>query len=120
MKKNRGQGGLVYSTELGRTCPACRQPIDACVCNAKGNALPADSVVRVMRERKGRAGKTVTVIQDIPLDPLSIAKLCQTLKNGCGAGGTTRGQAIEIQGDHLDKVIAVLEKEGFRVKRVGG
>jgi len=120
MKKNSGQGGLVYSTETGRTCPACRQAIDACTCNDKGNALPSDTVVKVMRERKGRAGKTVTVVQDIPLDALSIAKLCQTLKNGCGTGGTTRGQGIEIQGDHMDKVVAQLEKAGFRVKRVGG
>ncbi len=120
MKKNRGQGGLVYSTDAGRMCPDCRQPIDACTCSTRSAPPAANSVVKVSRDRKGRAGKTVTVVQDIPLDPLSIARLCQTLKNGCGSGGTTRGQGIEIQGDHVEKIIGLLEKEGFKVKRVGG
>lgn len=120
MKKSKGQGGLVYSTEVGRTCPDCRQALDACTCAASGNPLPSNTVLKVMRDRKGRAGKTVTVVQDVPLDALSIARLCQSLKNACGAGGTTRGQGIEIQGDHLEKVIALLEEEGFKVKRVGG
>ena len=76
-------------------------------------------MVRLRRERKGRAGKTVTVVDDLPHDPLSLARLCQTLKARCGAGGTVRGQSIEIQGDHLDAVEAALGAEGLRVKRSG-
>ena len=120
MKRKRGEGGLVYSTELGRTCPGCRQPVDACTCASQRAVPAAGGIVRVLRERKGRAGKTVTVITDVPLDALSLAQLCQKLKTRCGAGGTTRGSDIEIQGDHVDAAVKALEAEGFRVKRSGG
>src|SRR5690554_7162560 len=63
-KKN--QGGLVYSTEFGTTCPECRQPVDACVCNEE--QLPeGDGIVRLSRESKGRGGKVVTLITGVPL-----------------------------------------------------
>ncbi|QID17899.1 stress response translation initiation inhibitor YciH [Nitrogeniibacter mangrovi] len=120
MKRN-SRGGLVYSTEVGRTCPRCRQAIDACTCGAPVEpTAAAGTPVRVQRDRKGRAGKTVTVISDIPLPALGLARLCQTLKARCGAGGTVKGNTIEVQGDHMDTVVTVLEAEGFRVKRVGG
>ncbi len=120
MKRKQARGGLVYSTEVGRTCPTCRQAIDACTCASQTSAPTAGGTVRVLRERKGRAGKTVTVITDVPLDALSLAQLCQKLKTRCGAGGTTRGSDIEIQGDHVDAAVKALEGEGFRVKRSGG
>jgi len=49
-----------------------------------------------------------------------MAALCHKLKQRCGAGGTTRGSGIEIQGDHLETAQKVLEAEGYKVKRVGG
>jgi translation initiation factor 1 len=120
MKHKRGEGGLVYSTEVGRTCPNCRQPIDACTCPSQNATPAAGGTVRVLRERKGRAGKTVTVITGVPLDALPLAQLCQKLKTRCGAGGTTRGSDIEIQGDHVETAVKALAAEGFRVKRSGG
>ena len=114
-------GGLVYSTEAGRMCPTCRKPIASCICASKP-AAPAsgDGIVRVSRETKGRGGKAVTVVRGLSLDSASLAKLAQQLKAACGSGGTVKEGAIEVQGDHRDKVIALLQAQGYAVKRAGG
>jgi hypothetical protein len=57
MKTTRNPGGLVYSTEGGRMCPACRQPIDRCSCRQPPAAGAPDGAVRVSRETLGRAVK---------------------------------------------------------------
>jgi protein-tyrosine phosphatase len=77
-------------------------------------------VVRLGRETKGRRGKGVTTISDIPLDEAGLLELATTLKNRCGTGGTVRDGVIEIQGDQRDRLASVLEAMGYRVKRVGG
>ena len=122
MKGARGTGGLVYSTESGRTCPACRRPLAACTCRAAAAApAPAgDGIVRVSRETGGRNGKTVTVIRGLPLAPDALADFTKTLKASCGTGGTAKDGTIELQGDHRDTVIARIEQSGWRVKRAGG
>ena len=72
--KTRPTGGLVYSTDAGRMCPACRQPTAACVCGQM--AVPAgDGIVRVSRETKGRAGKGVTLVKGLALDAAALAAL---------------------------------------------
>lgn len=82
---------------------------------------PADRpVVRVGRETKGRRGKGVTIISDLPLGASEIEKLAARLKQKCGTGGTVRDGVIEIQGDHRDRLVGELESLGYRVKRVGG
>jgi translation initiation factor 1 len=121
MKSRPAAGGLVYSTDAGRMCPACRRPIASCVCASKVSAaLPGDGVVRVSRETKGRGGKAVTVARGLPLDAPSLVKLAQQLKSACGSGGTVKDGTIEVQGDHCDKVIALLKAQGHVVKRAGG
>ncbi|MEY4345089.1 MAG: hypothetical protein RL032_921 [Pseudomonadota bacterium] len=111
--------GLVYSTDVGRTCPACRQAIAACACKAVQRPV-GDGVVRVSRETKGRAGKGVTLVRGLPLDDAAIAALGKQLKAACGSGGTVKDGTIEVQGDHCDRVIAVLRTQGYAVKRAGG
>jgi translation initiation factor 1 len=114
--------GLVYSTESGRMCPVCRRPIAQCVC-AKANVsalAPSDGIVRVSRETKGRGGKAVTVVRGLAMDSASLAKLAQQLKAACGSGGTVKEGVIEVQGDHCDKVMALLKGQGHIVKRAGG
>lgn len=119
MKKLPASGGLVYSTDAGRMCPGCRQPASACTC--KQQATPkGDGVVRVMRESKGRGGKTVTVIKGLPLDALALAQLGKQLKAACGSGGTAKDGIIEVQGDHCDTVMQALQKQGYAPKRAGG
>ncbi len=76
--------------------------------------------VRVGRETKGRRGKGVTTISDLPLNEIELTTLTAKLKQRLGTGGTTKDGKIEIQGDHRDRLIAELEKMGYRAKRSGG
>ncbi len=116
-----GTGGLVYSTEGGRMCPACRKPKAQCICGA--NAQPVakgDGIVRVSRETKGRGGKAVTVVRGLELDAQALTALGKQLRTACGAGGTTKDEVLEVQGDHCDRVMEWLKAQGWVVKRAGG
>jgi protein-tyrosine phosphatase len=77
-------------------------------------------MVRLGRETKGRRGKGVTIVSDIPLNESELLELAKKLKDRCGTGGTVKDGVIEIQGDQRDRLAAVLESMGYRVKRVGG
>lgn len=116
---------VVYSTESGRitTCPDCGQSYKNCRCNQPSSSQPKkknDGIVRIMRDRKQRGGKTVTVITGVPGSENEIATLTQQLKKLCGSGGTVKDGNIEIQGDHCDKVQDKLTGLGYKVKRAGG
>jgi translation initiation factor 1 len=113
MGRKRGDGGLVYSSEGGRMCPDCDQPVAECRCSSARAQAPSGPV-RIRLETKGRKGKAVTVVTGLPLDPLELADLGKRLKNRCGAGGTVKDGAVEIQGDHREVVRKVLEAEGFK------
>ncbi|CAH0354604.1 translation initiation factor Sui1 [Aquabacterium sp. CECT 9606] len=120
MKPQKSSGGLVYSTELGRTCPECRQAVAQCVCGKKVNLPASDGIVRVSRETKGRKGKGVTLVKGVPLDDVALNQLGKQLKAACGCGGTVKDGVVEVQGDHVDTVMAFLQKQGWIVKRAGG
>ncbi len=111
--------GLVFSTDSGRMCPACRQPVGACLCKSATSPL-GDGIVRVSRESKGRGGKTVTLTRGLALDEAALAVLGKRLRTACGTGGTVKDGVLEVQGDHVERVIALLQAEGFVVKRAGG
>lgn len=112
-------GGLVYSTDAGRHCPDCGQPVGACTC--KQQVIPeGDGIARVRRESKGRGGKTVTTVTGVPLPPDQLKELATTLKRRCGTGGALKDGVIEIQGDHVELLIAELIKQGFKAKKSGG
>ena len=120
MKSQRASGGLVYSTEAGRMCPACRSAMAACVCKQAAAAPAGDGIVRVSRETKGRAGKGVTLVKGLALDAAALTQLGKQLKAACGSGGTVKDGVIEVQGDHCDRVIELLNAQGHTVKRAGG
>lgn len=120
MKPRSSQGGLVYSTDSGRMCPTCRQATADCRCKAAPSKPVGDGIVRVSRETKGRAGKGVTLVRGLALDPLALLTLGKQLKTACGSGGTVKDGVIEVQGDHCDRVIETLKAQGFTVKRAGG
>ena len=108
---------LVYSTDAGRMCPTCRQPMASCICGKK--AAPAgDGIVRVSREK--RSGKVVSVVKGLTLEEAALTALGKQLKAACGSGGTVKDWVIEVQGDHVEKVMEFLTKAGHKVKRSGG
>ncbi|MDR6216077.1 translation initiation factor Sui1 [Paracidovorax wautersii] len=113
-------GGLVYSTDAGRMCPGCRQPVGQCTCRAAQAVPQGDGIVRVSRETKGRGGKAVTVVRGVLLAELELVALGKQLKAACGTGGTVKDGVIEVQGDHVERVMDALKKLGHTVKRAGG
>jgi translation initiation factor 1 len=112
-------GGLVYSTDSGRMCPECRQPVTHCTCKARVIA-PTDGVVRVSLQTKGRGGKSVTLVKGLPLHAVALAALGKQLRSACGSGGTVKDGVVEVQGDHIVTIMAALQKHGYTVKRAGG
>jgi translation initiation factor 1 len=76
--------------------------------------------LKVGRETAGRRGKGVTTVFDLPLDDDGVRELAALLKQRCGTGGTVKDGRIEIQGDQRERIVAELEKLGYKVKRVGG
>lgn len=120
MKSALNRGGLVYSTDSGRMCPACRQPLAACVCGQPRPLPSGDGIVRVSREKKGRAGKTVTLVRGLSLPAAALSALGRGLKAACGSGGTVVDGVVEIQGDHIERVMQLLQAKGMEVRRSGG
>ncbi|RJG11725.1 translation initiation factor Sui1, partial [Massilia cavernae] len=109
----------VYSTETGRMCPECRNPLAACTCKSKSAPI-GDGNVKVMLQTKGRGGKAVTLVKGLALDAAELAQLGKQLRSACGSGGTVKDGVLEVQGDHCDLVMAELVKRGFKPKRAGG
>ncbi|MEA2162748.1 MAG: translation initiation factor 1 [Thermoanaerobaculia bacterium] len=81
------------------------------------NLDPSKQTIRVVIDRKRRAGKSVTITSGFQLTAASLAELAATLKKRCGAGGTAGDGEIEIQGDHAARVAAELERLGYRVRK---
>lgn len=117
---------VVYDSALGigARCPRCGKRADKCRCSTRsapqprgGPALPRDGIVRILRDRKQRGGKTVTVVAGLPGG--SLPSLALELKRACGTGGTVKGDTVEIQGDHRERVATLLRERGFTVKLAG-
>ena len=111
---------LVYSTETGRMCAGCGQAANRCACRQGArSAVAGDGGVRVSRQSKGRGGKTVTLVKGVALDAIALAALGKQLRAACGSGGTVKDGVIEVQGDHTERVIQLLEQSGHRPKLSG-
>lgn len=107
---------LVYSTETGRICPACGQPVEGCRC-VKGkkpvSSSRGDGKVRITYETKGRRGKGVTIVTGFTEDnDGGLKALARKLKQRCGTGGTVKGGTIEIQGDQREILLVELKAMG--------
>lgn len=76
--------------------------------------------MRVALEKKGRGGKTVTVITGLSGSDDELHTLASELKRRCGTGGTLKDGIIEIQGDHRDTLVEALKAKGIAAKRSGG
>ena len=81
---------------------------------------PAEQDLRVQVSRKGRKGKSVTVVTGFAHKPETLAALAKKLKAQCGSGGTVKGDTIEIQGEHAAKLLSLLVDKGYKAKISGG
>jgi translation initiation factor 1 len=95
-----------------------RQPASTRPASPSGPPVPNDGVVRVFRDRSGRNGKVVTVIRGLPLK--DVEQRAAELKRLFGAGGGVKDSAVEIQGDHRERVAEQLRSLGYTVKLAGG
>jgi translation initiation factor 1 len=111
---------LVYSSDVGRVCPSCGRPRAECVCKKQSARPGGDGIVRVRRETQDRHGKTVTAITGLPLDDDQLREFAGDLKRQCGTGGSVKDGVIIMQGDCCDRVMALIHKQGYTVKRAGG
>ena len=112
---------LVYSTEGGRVrYPEERPATLRRPSRQAAPGAPQDGVVRLFRERGGRGGKVVTVIRGLPGGGRALVALAAELRRLCGAGGTVKGGAVEIQGDQRERVAEWLRSLGYTVKLAGG
>lgn len=76
--------------------------------------------VRVWLDRKGRGGKTVSVIKGIMSPPAGKEALVKLLKAKLGTGGAVKEGDLEIQGDHREKIVVLLNELGYKAKSAGG
>ncbi|MGD1942631.1 MAG: translation initiation factor [Leptolyngbyaceae cyanobacterium] len=81
---------------------------------------PQKQSLKVIVSRKGRGGKTVTLISGFQHKPETLKALAKKLKAQCGTGGTAKDDTIEIQGDHAATLLESLQKAGYTAKRSGG
>jgi translation initiation factor 1 len=114
MKEN---ARIVYSSAAGKICRGCGLPERGCTCGqAASEAVPARPVARLRMEKKGRGGKTVTVVFGLPNNAAFLKDLSQELKRACGTGGTATEDGVELQGELRDRVRELLNARGFLVK----
>lgn len=78
--------------------------------------VPERVVARLRIEKAGRRGKTVTVVENLPRNRAFLKGLATELKQACGSGGTVVDDRVEIQGDHRDRLRALLAGRGWTVK----
>jgi translation initiation factor 1 len=117
---------LVYSTEwavprLPRSFRNDKKPKNKPVGRVPHTSLrPSQQRITVRLDRRGRGGKSVTVIEGLRIPQKEQEALLKQLKAKLGTGGTVKDNCLEIQGDHCDALMAALEKLGYATKRSGG
>jgi translation initiation factor 1 len=113
-KKNdwKKRDGIVYSTESDFSY-AYREEQQA------ATLPPQQQNLKVMLDKNGRAGKQVTLISGFVGSSQDLESLGKLLKSRCGVGGSVKDGNVLIQGDVRDKVLQVLQSQGYKAKRSG-
>ncbi|MGE0487718.1 MAG: translation initiation factor [Vulcanimicrobiota bacterium] len=106
---------LAYSSDPD-WCSQCKHL--PCQCQKKLSRTTGTGKVKMRRER--RRGKDTIVIFETRMAKPALQELLKLIQKSCGAGGTVKGDTIEIQGDHRDKIQTLLEEQGLKVTRAGG
>lgn len=117
--KVKSNARIVYSTGTAGKCPVCGWPQRDCTCSSERTAddpVPTRIVAKLRMEKKGRGGKTVTVVYGLPHNDAFLKDLIQELKRACGTGGTIVDGEIALQGDLRERVREALSKKDFVIK----
>ncbi len=112
-KKNKEKKRVIYSTNPDFNY-SYEEPA------AAETLAPKQQDLRVWLDKKQRAGKAVTLITGFVGSEEDLKSLGSELKSLCGVGGSAKNEEIMIQGDHRDKVLAHLQKQGYGAKKAGG
>jgi translation initiation factor 1 len=115
MAKNndwKKRDGVVYSTNADFEFSYGQQ-------DAQGTVPPRQQDLRVELDKSMRAGKQVTLVTGFVGNAADLESLGKMLKSKCGVGGSVKDGEVIIQGDHRDKILAILVKEGYKAKRKG-
>ncbi len=104
-------GGFVFSTN---------EDFDFETDDSHENLAPNEQYLEAHFSNKGRGGKTVTIVKGFIGSEDDLKILAKLLKKKCGVGGAVKDGEIIIQGNYRDKVMEILKKEKYNVKRVGG
>lgn len=111
-KKINSFGGLVYSTD-----PNFKLPDNTS--DEQETITPAQQKLRIILDKKQRAGKAVTLVTGFEGKETDMEDLGKKLKSFCGTGGSVKDGEIIIQGDNRDKVLQWLQKNGYTaVKKI--
>lgn len=105
--------GVVYSTNTDFEFDTDRK-------EESETLSPGEQTLYVRLDRKNRKGKTVTLIEGFVGSEEDLKELGKELKSKCGVGGSAKEGEILLQGDFRERVVTMLQKKGFKVKKSGG